>query len=111
MYGTSEYQMVDALHSMIANGEIKREDFILQTKIVPLKNVTVFEKFLMQSWEVVKVFDYVDLLSFQGVSTNDDLTLVLDDSENGCMTLVKKYKEEGKFNILASPLTVPQRTL
>lgn len=32
-YGTSEMQFADALHSLVSSGEIKRSDFVLQTKI------------------------------------------------------------------------------
>lgn len=35
-YGTSEYQMVEALHELIQDGEITRSDFIFQTKIPPV---------------------------------------------------------------------------
>jgi hypothetical protein len=43
-YGTSEYQLVDALYELIQNGEINREDFIFQTKIGPTKTREDFEK-------------------------------------------------------------------
>ena len=43
-YGTSEMQFADALYSMIKSGEIKREDFILQTKLVPTATLSDFKK-------------------------------------------------------------------
>lgn len=39
-YGTSELQFVDAISSMIASGEIKREDVIIQTKTNKLRQRT-----------------------------------------------------------------------
>ena len=43
-YGTSEMQFVDAISSMIADGEIKREDIIVQTKVTPAETNEEFRK-------------------------------------------------------------------
>ncbi|GMH72898.1 hypothetical protein TrLO_g13426 [Triparma laevis f. longispina] len=65
-YGTSELQFVDAISSMIASGEIKREDVIIQTKVTPAAtNEETFEL----SWRHMSKLVYIDLLSFHGAST------------------------------------------
>lgn len=63
-YGTSEYQFAEALTTLIKNGEIKREDFILQTKVIATATRKEFEKVFMQSWENLKELEYIDLFAF-----------------------------------------------
>merc|ERR1719223_1688285 len=79
MYGTSEYQIVEALSELIAEGEIKREDFILQTKIPP-GDTKAFRKAWNASWTNIKdKLGYVDLLSVHCVNdVNEKLFQSLD---------------------------------
>ena len=79
MYGTSEYQIVEALSELIAEGEIKRDDFILQTKIPP-GDTKAFRKAWNASWTNIKdKLGYVDLLSVHCVNdVNEKLFQSLD---------------------------------
>lgn len=78
MYGTSEYQVVEALYELIQSGEIKREDFIFQTKLMPAN----FKKLFEQSWANCKKLGYIDLLSIHAISDiNDNLFKVLENCE------------------------------
>ena len=61
MYGTSEMQFADALFEMISNGEIKRDDFILQ----------------VNNFEIIRVETMI--LLFAKLSVIDDLHLSIID--------------------------------
>lgn len=65
-YGTSELQFVDAISSMIENGEISREDVIIQTKVPPAKTNAEFRKAFELSWRHMSKLGYIDLFSFHG---------------------------------------------
>ena len=89
MYGTSEYQMVEALHELINEGEFKREDFIFQTKVIPLSEKR-FRQFWEQSWANIKdKLGYVDLLSIHGLVT------MTKEAEESLM-VAEELKKEGK---------------
>ena len=47
-------QYADALATMIESGEVKREDLIIQTKIMPSKTNEDFEKTFEASWKYLK---------------------------------------------------------
>jgi hypothetical protein len=89
-YGTSEYQMVEALYELIQEGDVKREDFILQTKI-PATNEKKFRKFWKQSWDNIgEKLGYIDLFSLHAVAeVNADLLTSLD--------ICEELKREGKI--------------
>eukprot|EP00934_Nitzschia_sp_Nitz4_P008639 Nitzschia sp. Nitz4//scaffold84_size84139//30119//32022//NITZ4_005194-RA/size84139-snap-gene-0.120-mRNA-1//-1//CDS//3329559021//8629//frame0 len=95
MYGTSEIQLSHALATMIETGEIKRSDFILQTKL-PVRPREGFEKLWEQSWAHLEKLEYIDLLSFWVVSKDDQVELVLSDAEDGIMALALDWKKQGK---------------
>mmetsp|Transcript_5968 Transcript_5968/g.8764 ORF Transcript_5968/g.8764 Transcript_5968/m.8764 type:complete len:665 (+) Transcript_5968:23-2017(+) len=89
LYGTSEYQLIEALYDLMIAGEIKREDFILQTKITPQAFAKDFQKTWNQSWEHIGAkFQYIDLFSIHGLSTQEWETTFIEAS---------KLKEEGKI--------------
>ncbi len=71
LYGTSEYQLVDALVSLMEKGELKREDFIFQTKIVAGDEKS-FDKNWKATWDNVKKLGHVDLFSLHAISFYDD---------------------------------------
>mmetsp|Transcript_20374 Transcript_20374/g.30629 ORF Transcript_20374/g.30629 Transcript_20374/m.30629 type:complete len:653 (-) Transcript_20374:120-2078(-) len=96
-YGTSELQFVDALVSLMEEGSIERKDFIFQTKCIPSKTRKEFEKTLNYSWERVSKLEYIDLFAFHVVSKDNEVDWVLDDSSDGCMSVVKDFKSEGKI--------------
>ena len=90
MYGTSEYQIVEALYELMEEGEFKREDFIFQTKIMGGTSGKDFEKTFNQSWaNIEKKLGYIDLLSLHGISFNDDQTME-------CLDVAERLKKEGK---------------
>ena len=51
MYGSSEYQFAQALYELIQSGEIRREDFFLQTKVPPRATRKEFDTNFALSWE------------------------------------------------------------
>jgi hypothetical protein len=90
MYGTSEYQITAALHELMEEGEIKREDFILQTKLVPADT-----KAFMKNWDatwsnVGEKMGYIDLL---GVHAPADVDEKLQDT----IAICKQLQKEGKI--------------
>ena len=90
-YGTSEFQMVEALYEMIQDGEIKREDFIFQTKVIARPSQKDFEKVFKQSWDNVgEKLGYIDLLSLHGITYFDN-----DTKES--LAVCERVKKEGKI--------------
>ncbi len=96
MYGTSEVQLMHALTALIQKGEIKRSDFILQTKL-PVRPKPEWEKSFEQSWQVFEPLGYIDLLSFWCVSKDDQVELSLSDAEDNIMTTTLEWKKQGKI--------------
>ena len=97
-YGTSEMQFSDALWTLMQNGEIKREDFILQTKIPPTEDRSKWEKLFEQSWAHFGArFGYIDLLSFWCVSSEAQVEQVLSDSSEMPMAAALDYQKAGKI--------------
>ena len=97
MYGTSEVQLMHALSTLIERGDIKRSDFILQTKILLMGSTEEFEKTLNLSWENFKNLEYFDLVSFHLVGSPTQVEQALDESENGRMEVLLKMKKQGKI--------------
>jgi predicted aldo/keto reductase-like oxidoreductase len=63
MYGTSEVQLADALTTLMDRGEIKRSDFILQTKMPTMKgDRKEIEKYFEQSWQNFEKLGHIDLI-------------------------------------------------
>jgi predicted aldo/keto reductase-like oxidoreductase len=89
MYGTSEYQIVDALVEMMNSNEIKREDFIFQTKIVSMTSSN-FQKAWDQSWDNCKALGYIDLFSLHAI-------IDYGDTVKESMEIVNKLRKEGKI--------------
>ena len=97
-YGTSEIQLSESLQTLIREGEIKRSDFILQTKLpVPTADTKGFKKYFDQSWKVFAPLAYIDLLSLWCVSKPDQADWVLSDEEDSYMSTALRWKEEGKI--------------
>lgn len=96
MYGTSEMQLMNALSSMIESGEIKRSDFILQTKL-PVRPKLEWIKSFEQSWAHFEPLGYIDLLSFWCVSKDDQVDLSLDEGEGNIMDITLEWKRQGKI--------------
>ena len=99
-YGTSEMQFVDAIAGMIADGEIRREDVIIQTKCVPAKTNEDFRKTFELSWRHMSKLGYIDLLSFHGASTDVTFKKIFDDEEaltGGNYEVALELQREGKI--------------
>ena len=96
-YGTSEYQVADALYTMIQAGEIQRSDVILQTKIPVTKHRDEFEKQFAQCWAHLEKLEYIDLLTFHCISKAETTEWALSDDEQSCMAAVLEYQTQGKI--------------
>lgn len=94
LYGTSEMQLVDALGGMMASGEIQREDFIFQTKVMPGKNRAEFEKTFQATWSHVSKLGYIDLFAFHLVSKESDVEAVLQETD-GIYGFIKEQQSQG----------------
>ncbi len=93
MYGTSEYQMTEALYELMEEGEIQRKDFIFQTKIF-----CADKKTFMKSWDatwsnVREKLGYVDLLALHAIA---DVNTKLAD----CIAICNDLKQQGKIRNL-----------
>ena len=90
MYGTSEYQITEALYQLMQEKYIKREDFIFQTKLVPAKTKS-FAKSWDATWaNVGDKLGYIDLLGVHAVADNDEK---LEET----MKFLKEVKKQGKI--------------
>eukprot|EP00980_Cylindrotheca_fusiformis_P018724 scaffold6241_cov129-Cylindrotheca_fusiformis.AAC.1 len=90
LYGTSEYQMTEALYELMQEGAIKREDFIFQTKIYANKKDT-FMKSWNATWSNVgEKLGYIDLFALHG---HADMNEKLEETIEVC----RELKKEGKI--------------
>lgn len=96
-YGTSEYQLMHALRTLMEAGELQRTDFILQTKLPVSKTSDNFKKYFAQSWQHFAKLGYIDLLTFWCVSTEEQIEWALDESSTSCMAAAKEWQAEGKI--------------
>ena len=101
-YGCSELQLGAALKQLIMTSQIKRDDFILQTKVAPMKDPNVFRKTLEKSFESLGV-DYLDLFAFHGLNLPIHLVWTFGDDKNKgdgtetCYSVVQEYVKAGKI--------------
>jgi predicted aldo/keto reductase-like oxidoreductase len=94
MYGTSEMQFVEAICFLIDNGEVKREDLIIQTKVPPGKTKDDFKKTFAQSWKHMQRLQYIDLFSFHGVSNEKQYNFIFTGPEAN-MEVAEEMMKEG----------------
>ena len=99
-YGTSEMQLADALHAMIASGEIKREDFVLQTKLIPNAKLATFITQWEASWSLFEKLGYIDLLSSHGLTSEKEYKWVFENGEDSNLPFMQKLVKEGKVKHL-----------
>jgi len=106
-YGSSELQLGVALKQLILTKQIKREDFILQTKVNPMKNPADFRKALEQSFQLLQV-DYIDLFAFHGVNYPETLVYMFGEDKipkperkegdpETCYSIIQEYVKAGKI--------------
>ena len=96
LYGTSELQLTTALLAMVESGEIKRSDFILQTKL-PIRPKADWIKAFEQSWEYFERLGYIDLLTFWCVSKDEAVEEALNEGEDNIMEVAREWKKQGKI--------------
>lgn len=97
-YGTSEMQFVDALGELLDSGEIQRDDFIFQTKVVPCEKRKDWEKAWGQSWaHVGERLGHVDLMSFHGAGDDRQIEWLMDESDDGIYAAAEQLQKEGKI--------------
>ena len=89
MYGTSEFQFVEALYELIQEGEISRSDFIFQTKLVVKPTKAEFETLWKASWaNIQEKLGHVDLFAMHAISfVNEEL--------EACLDFCEELKKEG----------------
>lgn len=89
MYGTSEYQMTEALYELMQEGFCKREDFIFQTKIAPA-TTKEFQKRWDLSWaNVGEKLGHIDLFGVHAAADNNE-------NLKETMAFLLERKKEGK---------------
>ncbi len=95
-YGSSELQIGDALKHLFDEGDVKREDLIIQTKVNAMKP-KAFRDTLENSFQKLQL-DYIDLFSFHGLNMDYGYDLVFQntDGEN-LIDIVKEYQAAGKI--------------
>eukprot|EP00980_Cylindrotheca_fusiformis_P020904 scaffold7925_cov101-Cylindrotheca_fusiformis.AAC.1 len=90
VYGTSEYQLTEALYELIQEGTVKREDFIFQTKIFPNKR-KAFMKLWNATWSNVgEKLGYIDLFSVHCIADKDQ-------KMEETIAVCRELKKEGKI--------------
>lgn len=87
-YGTSEY------HLGLTFRDIKRDEFILQTKVPPKEDPNDFRENLEKSFELLGV-EHVDLLGVHGINNAETLDWAI--RKGGCMEVVREYQDKGKI--------------
>lgn len=97
LYGSSEVQLMEALCELMDNGEITREDFILQTKIPTVEKRADFETNFERSWKIFSSLGYIDLLSFWVVSTEDQVEWALREGDDSIMSAALEWQRQGKI--------------
>ena len=96
-YGSSELQVGVALEQLFAEGFVKREDLIIQTKVNPSPTAAEFREVCEKSFSLLKL-DYVDLFSFHGMNLHSHYDLLFNNGENGNLyDVVQEYIDAGKI--------------
>ena len=94
-YGSSQLQLGVALKQMMMNGEIKREDLIIQTKVGPREDLKEFREMVDECFERLQV-DYVDMFAFHGLNGLWQWDWMFEGEDN-CWKVIQEYKAAGKI--------------
>ncbi|WP_017293396.1 aldo/keto reductase [Geminocystis herdmanii] len=89
-YGKSEKYLGLALKKL----NIPREQVFITTKLTPVNDGKIMEKWLDESLTNLKV-DYIDCLAIHGINTPQHLELLI--KENSCLTVLQKAQKQGKI--------------
>jgi len=96
-YGSSELQVGVALKQLFAEGFVKREDLIIQTKVNPSPTAKEFREVVEKSFSLLQL-DYVDLFSFHGMNLDSHYELLFNNGENGNLyDVIQEYVDAGKI--------------
>ena len=99
-YGSSEMQIGVALKTLVENGEVKREDLIVQTKVPLRPTAAEFREVIERSFRELQV-DYVDLLGLHGLNLDEQYDLLYNNGGNGnLIDVVREYMAKGKVRHL-----------
>jgi predicted aldo/keto reductase-like oxidoreductase len=90
-YGSSEMQLGWVLP------KLPREKLIVQTKVGPTEDPKEFEERFEKSFSLLQL-DHIDLLSFHGINTPQNLDWVL--RKGGCMEVVRRLQKEGRVRFV-----------
>ena len=90
-YGTSELQLGRILP------KLRREELIVQTKVVPHADTKGFQREFNQSMQFLGL-DYVDLLGIHGLNTLELLEDTL--KPGGCLEVARQWQAEGKVRFI-----------
>jgi len=88
VYGTSEMQLGQVLP------KLKREEFMVQTKVVPDPDPKKFLETLEISMGNLNL-DHIDLFGFHGVNNAETLDWIVRDG--GCLEVVRKLQAQGRI--------------
>lgn len=94
-YGSSQLQLGVALKQMMLNGEIKREDLIIQTKVGPREDVKAFREMMEECFERLQV-DCIDMFAFHGLNGSWQWDWMFGGEDN-CWNVIQEYKAAGKI--------------
>jgi hypothetical protein len=94
-YGCSELQLGVALKALFMNGEVKREDLIIQSKVTIVEDTSKFRSMLEQTFKNLQV-DYLDLFAFHGFNGEWQWDSLFDGEDN-CWNVIQEYKAAGKI--------------
>lgn len=98
-YGTSEYQIGRVLPSL------KRDSYLLQTKINPSKDPKKFADTFEHSMKLLQA-DYLDLMSFHGINNDECLEATM-----CCLDLALQWKKEGRIRHIGFATHGPTETI
>lgn len=101
-YGTSEVQLGQILP------DIPRESLIVQTKVGPHETGDAFSATFETSMDRLRL-DYVDLLAFHGVNTEELLDQVL--RPGGCLEAARALQRQGRVRFLGFSTHAPTATI
>ncbi|MGI0481997.1 aldo/keto reductase [Geminocystis sp. CENA526] len=89
-YGKSEQYLGLALKKL----NIPREQIFITTKLTPVSDSKIMEKWLHESLNNLGI-DYIDCLAIHGINTEQHLHLLT--QENSCLTVLQKAQKEEKI--------------
>ena len=98
-YGSSELQLGVALKQLILAGECKREDWIIQTKVVIKEDPKEFRALLETSFRNLQV-DYLDLFAFHGFNGNWQIPWLFGQDGKNCWNVIQEYRAAGKIRFV-----------